>query len=74
MLDVTARNPSFETYIVRPGGILHVTPSILEAVAGSVLPSIRVDDLAKVMIQLATTGDSKNLWENAELLAEAKKN
>ncbi|KAJ6118697.1 hypothetical protein N7471_013317 [Penicillium samsonianum] len=59
-------HPGFEAHIVRPAMVLARDMS-LRSLAFSLGPSVKVDDLAGAMLDLALKGGKKNIWENLDL-------
>ncbi|CAI7677528.1 unnamed protein product [Penicillium discolor] len=59
-------HPGFEAHIMRPAMVLAQDMS-LRSLAFSLGPSVKVDGLAGVMVDLALKGGKKNIWENADL-------
>lgn len=60
-------HPGFQAYIMRPAMVLAQDMS-LRSLAFSLGPSVKVDDLAGAMLDLALKGGKKqNIWENADL-------
>ncbi|KAI9712046.1 MAG: hypothetical protein M1820_001755 [Bogoriella megaspora] len=57
---------AFESYIMRPGGVLSVGQSLRNAVFG-MGPSVKVDVLAKAMIETAQNGSSQQITENSDI-------
>lgn len=64
------RSESLETYIVRPGFVLSAS-NIMPDMLGFGR-SIRVDELAAVMVATASQGGKKQTMENAELRNQGK--
>ncbi|KAK7743908.1 hypothetical protein SLS53_003930 [Cytospora paraplurivora] len=61
------RNPAvFESYILRPGAILDEGYS-LRKIAWSLGPSVRVEALARAMIDIALNGFEKDTLENKDV-------
>ena len=54
---------SIESYTCRPAVILSKDPGWVEWVHGMVAPSVGVDALAAVMVDLAVTGSDDRIWE-----------
>lgn len=59
-----------DTYVVKPGGVLPARYgiSILQCVLSPVLPVIRVDELAAVMVDLAEKGGQKQVVLNQAIV------
>lgn len=51
---------------MRPAMVLARDRS-LRSLAFSLGPSVKVDDLARTMLDLALIGGQKNIWENADM-------
>ena len=66
-------NPSnFSTFVVRPGYVLAKQPGVLNSVMGlSKAWTIRVDDLAAAMVEIALEGEGEQIVENEGLRARA---
>jgi hypothetical protein len=58
--------PEFETYILRPAMVVARGMSLRSLTLG-LGPSVKVDVLAKTMLDLAVHGGDKNIWENADI-------
>lgn len=58
---------AFESYILRPGFVLRKEFSLLD-VARSLAPSVRLDALAKVMVDIALNGFESDTLENGDIL------
>ncbi|OQD87520.1 hypothetical protein PENANT_c005G10105 [Penicillium antarcticum] len=65
-LDFARDHTGFEAHIMRPAMILTRDMS-LQRLVFSLGPSIKVDDLARTMLDLALNGGPKNIWENADM-------
>ena len=64
---------NFEAYIVKPSAVLKRDAWVLGMVAAVVpVPSIRVDELGAAMVNLATVGDEKRVWDNADLVTRGR--
>lgn len=59
-------HPEFEAYILRPAMVLALEMS-LHSLAFGLGPSVKVDILAKAMLDLAVNGGEKNIWENVDI-------
>ncbi|KAJ5102402.1 hypothetical protein NUU61_004624 [Penicillium alfredii] len=57
---------SFEPYILRPGMVLSREVN-LRSLVFSLGPSVKVDTLAAVMVDLALKGAERTMWENADI-------
>lgn len=62
---------AFESYIMRPGMVLTKESSVVDWIRGAA-PSVRVDVLAKAMINVAVQGGKDRIFENAEIPEIAK--
>lgn len=58
----------FESYIMRPAFVLSETTNVKELVF-SLGPSVKVDVLAKTMLDIAVNGSERQIWENADIKA-----
>ncbi|CAP97094.1 Pc21g21970 [Penicillium rubens Wisconsin 54-1255] len=59
-------HPGFEAHIMRPAMVLAPGTSLHSLVFG-IGPSVKLDNLAGVTLELALKGGKKNIWENADL-------
>ena len=71
LLELSKKN-AWESYVVRPSMILPVKPGIVSRLAGLMLGAIGVDQLADVMIDIASRGSEMVSFENADLVRYAK--
>lgn len=67
MIEIARGNDGFETYIMRPGGILPENTSMVMSALASLVPSIRVDQLARVMVAVALNGCEEQTLENGAI-------
>jgi hypothetical protein len=67
LIDIANANERFETYIMRPALIVPMEPSLGMSVASALVGSIKVDVLAKAMIELALNGHKEQTFENADI-------
>lgn len=73
LLDIAEKHPaSFETTILRPGGVIPEGQAVLGAVAGFVTPVVSVTDLAKALVVACINPLEKHVVENEELVELAK--
>ncbi|KKK20326.1 hypothetical protein AOCH_002255 [Aspergillus ochraceoroseus] len=63
---------TMHTYIVRPAMILSPNTTLHSLVFGMVA-SIKVNVLAKVMVDLALNGSEEQIWENSAMIATAQR-
>ncbi|EAL85495.1 hypothetical protein KXW98_001509 [Aspergillus fumigatus] len=61
-----AHSTTFESYILRPGLVLTRQGTFTDRIRGLV-PSVRVDVLARRAIDIVVEGHSKRIWENAQI-------
>ncbi|TVY41880.1 hypothetical protein LSUB1_G003088 [Lachnellula subtilissima] len=66
ILDFGTGTQGFESYVVRPAGVLK-EGGWGNWVARKTVPCIGVDELAACMLELAQRGNGKRVWENKEL-------
>jgi len=67
LLDFAQSHPSnFQSYIMRPAGVLTKDTSVKNYLMGFV-PSVRVDELAATMLDVAINGSKMETWENRDL-------
>ncbi|MCJ1413786.1 hypothetical protein MMC32_000111 [Xylographa parallela] len=64
-------NDSLATYVVRPWGVLSKGKTVMSAVA-SVGFSIRVDELAAAVVDIALRGNGSQIADNAVLVRQGK--
>jgi hypothetical protein len=68
LLELTKARPNdFEAYIMRPAFVLGKEKTWGNAVKGGLPYSIRVDELAAVLLDVAENGAEKDTWKNADL-------
>lgn len=68
LVEHAEKNPAaFESYILRPGFVLRKEFSLLNF-ARSLAPSVRLDALAKVTVDIALNGFESDTLENADIL------
>ena len=67
LIGITKVHPGFETYIVRPGGILPKDSSVVMSVLRGFVPSIKVTELASIMVEIALSGHGHQTLENSEI-------
>jgi hypothetical protein len=67
LVDIAEGNEGFETFIMRPGGILPADSGGLMNALGAIIPSVKVDHLAKVMIEIALSGSKEQTLENGAI-------
>jgi hypothetical protein len=53
---------------MRPGGIIAEDAGVLMAIAGALIPSIRVNALAAVMTDVGIYGSEQQTFENSEIV------
>ncbi|KAJ5785470.1 uncharacterized protein N7503_010682 [Penicillium pulvis] len=66
LLDFARAHADFKPYIMRPAMIISPKMSLHSLLYG-LGPSVKVDVLAKCMIELALKGEDKAIWENADM-------
>ncbi|KAF7155660.1 hypothetical protein CNMCM5623_008202 [Aspergillus felis] len=67
LLEQAAAHPAtFESYIMRPGLVLSRQGTLTDRVR-SLVPSVRVDVLARAAVDAAVQGHSEKIWENAQI-------
>jgi hypothetical protein len=57
----------FELYIMRPAGVIPESPKLAQLIAGNVIPSVSVMDLAAFCVQVALKGNEQQTFENTEI-------
>ncbi|KAJ7696585.1 hypothetical protein B0H17DRAFT_1158660 [Mycena rosella] len=62
----------WETYIVRPAMVLHVEGDMLKRIGGYLLGTVKVNELAAVMIDVVRNGNEEQILQNAEIVAKGK--
>lgn len=71
-MKIAEDNPRFHPYFMRPAHIHPETFSVGTAVMNALFPSIKVRELAVVMIDTALNGNDKQVMENADLLRKSR--
>ena len=67
LLQLAKERPhELEAYIMRPAFVLGKERTMGNALGG-LLPSVRVDELAAVLLDVAENGAERKTWENADL-------
>lgn len=67
LVSAAQENPdAFEAYIMRPGLVVSKYGTVMDMIRG-LAPSVRVDVLAKAMVEAAINGNQKRTFENAEI-------
>ncbi|RMJ23049.1 Nucleoside-diphosphate-sugar epimerase [Aspergillus sp. HF37] len=67
LISAARENPdTFEEYIMRPGLVVGKDGTVIDMIRG-LWPSVRVDILAKAMVETAVNGNQKRFFENAEI-------
>lgn len=73
MIDVTSANSLvFETFILRPGGVLPNDNRMVYNIGAALIPVVYVGDLAKGLIGTCLTRPDKTTIENAEIAEMGK--
>jgi hypothetical protein len=72
LFEITAANPSFETFILRPGGVLPDNSRMTYAIASPIIPVIHVSDVAKGLLATCLTQPASKVIENKEIIGMAK--
>jgi hypothetical protein len=68
LIELAAQHGSkFELYIMRPAGVIPESPKLAQLLAGNVIPSVSVMDLAAFCVQTATKGNEQQTFENTEI-------
>jgi hypothetical protein len=62
----------FEVIITRPSGVTPKERGVLKNIAASVVPMIKVDELAAAMVDIALNGGEKGTWENRDLVERGR--
>ena len=65
--EFTTNDERFETFTIRPFGIIEENGGLLMLVLKSVMPSAPVGDIAAVMVDLGMNGSEKWVWEHDEI-------
>ncbi|KAH7400370.1 hypothetical protein BKA64DRAFT_723106 [Cadophora sp. MPI-SDFR-AT-0126] len=71
LIDFAAQNAAFESFIARPAFVLPKDGGLKNAVMG-LLPSVRVDALAAVLLDAATHGGELQTLENGDLVRRGR--
>lgn len=53
-------------------GIIKESPTVREIFMGAVLPNVRVNDLAAVMVEAALEGQEVQVYENKDIARKGK--
>ncbi|TID14181.1 hypothetical protein E2P81_ATG09060 [Venturia nashicola] len=72
LLKIAGDNPRFTPYFMRPAHIHPEYFTVGTAVMNALFPSIRVKELAMVMVDTALHGNDKQTLENADLLQKSR--
>jgi hypothetical protein len=68
LIEFSEKTKGFESYIMRPAGVLpKVSSGVKDAMMGMTLGSIKVDQLAAVLVDTALNGSKVQTMENKEL-------
>ncbi|KAJ7116072.1 hypothetical protein C8R44DRAFT_628816 [Mycena epipterygia] len=62
----------WETYIVKPAMVLHTEGDVLKRLGGYLLGTVKVDELAAVMIDIVSNGSNEQILQNADIVARGK--
>jgi hypothetical protein len=71
LIAIGEKHPGFKTYIVRPGGILPEDTGVIMAIAGALIPSVKVNALAAVMADIGINGGEEQTLENSEIVKKS---
>ena len=66
------KEDKIETFVMRPAAVLTKEKSVMNSVRRSLPFSIRVDELASVLIDVAINGSKEESWENDRLRTRGK--
>lgn len=72
LFDIAAANPSFETFVLRPGAVLPANSVVKYAIAAPIIPVVYVSDLAKALVTTCLTQPMSKVIENKEIIKMAK--
>lgn len=67
LVEFAKKTPGFESYIARPASVQPKNNGAIMSAVMSLLPSVRVDQLAATLIDLAVHGGDRQTWENGQL-------
>ncbi|KAJ6591485.1 hypothetical protein DFH09DRAFT_974577 [Mycena vulgaris] len=62
----------WETYIVKPAMVLHTQGDLLKRMGGYLLGTVKVNELAAVMIEVVSNGNQEQILLNAEIVSRGK--
>ena len=71
LLDLREKD-KIETFVMRPAAVLTKEKGIVNSVRRSLPFSIRVDELASVLIDVVINGSKEEIWENGQLRTRGK--
>lgn len=72
LFDIATANPSFQTFVLRPGAVLPANSGVKYALAAPVIPVVYVSDLAKALVATCLTQPVSKVIENKEIMRMAK--
>jgi hypothetical protein len=72
LLEIAAANSSFETFILRPGGVLPDDSRMTYAIAGPIIPVVHASVLAKALVSTCLTQPPSKVIENKEIIKMVK--
>lgn len=67
LVNFAKKNPGFESYIARPASVQPKHNGAIMSAVMSLLPSVKVDQLAATLVDLAVNGSDRQTWENGQL-------
>lgn len=72
LIALEEKHKGFSVFIERPMAIIKESPTMREILTGAVLPSVRVNDLAAVMVEAALVGQDSQVYENKDIARKGK--
>jgi len=70
LIEISEKFAKFKCYIVRPGGILPEKTGFGMAAMGAMIPLVKVNELAIVMVEIAVEGFQAQTLENSEIVTK----
>ncbi|RSL83255.1 hypothetical protein CDV31_016852 [Fusarium ambrosium] len=67
LCDIAKKGNRFNVWCARPSGVLSSNAGIFESLMGKLYGAIKVNDLARALVQIALNGNQKQIIESDEL-------
>jgi hypothetical protein len=71
LIEIARKNPQFKAYFMRPAHICPETFNISTAILNVFAPSVKVQDLAAVMVETALRGGDEQTLEHPEIIQKS---